>query len=64
MRIPEHTAAEELGVLADLRVGVERSAGVIEIDVFQRVEPAVLGRAEIVEKCRTSVRGIVLAEPG
>ena len=54
--------AEQARVLADLRLGVEAAAGVVEIHLALCVEAPVLGRAQAVELARRRVLRVSLAE--
>ncbi len=49
MRVPEHVRAKQLEVLAELRVGIEAGARVVEIDVAAGVEPREVAAAQLVE---------------
>ena len=44
MRVAEDLRVEQLGVFADLRLGVQAAAGVVEIHVPGRIEPSVIAR--------------------
>jgi len=48
-------------VLGELRVGVEAGTGVVEIDMPARVEPRVVGAAQLVE--RRGIRVARMCEP-
>ena len=50
VRIAEDAVAQKLVMRAKLRVAVQRAAGVVEIRVMLRVEPAELAVAQLVEK--------------
>ena len=62
MRVAEHVLLEQLGVPADLGVGVEAAAGVVEVGVLRGVETAVFGRAEVVEHAGPGVLRMRLEE--
>jgi hypothetical protein len=49
MRIAEHPFAQQLVMRADLRLRVQRAAGVIEIHVILAIEPRKLARAQFRE---------------
>ncbi len=49
MRVPEHVRAKQLEVLAELRVGIEAGARVVEIDMAAGVEPREVAAAQLVE---------------
>ena len=50
MRVAEDTVAEELEVIAKLRLGVQACAGVVQVDVVLRVEPGIFRVAERIEQ--------------
>ena len=45
-------------MLLELRRGVQAAAGVVEVDVAARVEPAVLRRAQLVKRRGGGERGV------
>jgi len=45
VRVAEHVRSQQLEVLAELRVGVEAGAGVVEVDVAARVEASEVAAA-------------------
>jgi len=47
--VAEHIRAQQLDVLAELRVGVEAGPGVVEVDVTARVEAGEVAAAQLVE---------------
>jgi hypothetical protein len=49
VRVTEHVRAQQFEVLAELRVGVETGAGVVEVDVAARVEAREVAVAQLVE---------------
>ena len=50
MRVAEHAAGQQVRVLADLRLGVQAAAGVVEVDVSVAIEPAVVAFAQPVDR--------------
>ena len=46
VRVAEDRVREQLLMGAELGCGVQAGAGVVEVDLVEGVEPAVLGRAE------------------
>ncbi len=63
MRVAEHAAGQQVGVLADLRLGVQTAAGVVEIDMPVAIEPAVVAFAQLVDRVGRCVLRISLDEP-
>ena len=52
MRIAQDAGTQQVEMLLQLRFGVERAAGVVEVHLFAFVQAAVLGRAKIVQQRR------------
>ena len=63
MRVAEHAAGQQLGMLADLRLGVQTAAGVVEVDVPVAIEPAVVAFAQPVDRVGRCVLRMSLDEP-
>jgi hypothetical protein len=57
MRIPEDARPQQLEVLAQLRLGVEPRARVVEVDVAAGVEARILAAAELGELRRLCTSG-------
>ena len=64
VRVTVDAFAEQLEVVAQLALGVEAAAGVVEVDVPELVEAAVLAGAEPVEHARFSVGGVGVLKQG
>src|SRR5688572_27357417 len=64
MRIAEDRTVEQFCMLVNLRLGMEPRAGVIEIHLPLRVEPAVLRRPQRVERRSRFVVGMSLQKIG
>jgi len=62
MRIAEDVAAQQLHVPAQLRLGVDAAARVVEVHVVAVVEPPVFPHAQIVEDRRRLERRATAAE--
>ena len=62
VRVAEHVLTQLLHVRAQLRFGVEPSAGVVEIDLVLHVESRVLGRPKLVQTTRRVELGIATSE--
>ena len=62
MRVSEDATGDQLRMCAHLRVGVHAASGVIEIHVLLRVQPRVLGAAQLVEPGRARVFGKALEQ--
>jgi hypothetical protein len=57
MRVAEHPLRQQLDMAAQLRVGVQAGAGVIEIHLPGGVEPAVLGCPQPIERVGPAIAG-------
>ena len=64
MRVAEHAAREQPHVLAQLRVGIEAAAGVVEIDVPVGVQAREFCAAQLVERRRRRVVRVIAEERG
>ncbi len=58
MRVAEHALLEQANVLAQLRIGVETAAGVVEIHVATAVKPRIVAGAKLVNQDRGGVAGM------
>ena len=64
MRISKNVVAQQVGVMPDLRVGMQPASRVVKIDVPLRVQAAVVRLTERIEDGRAGVFGIPLEKVG
>ena len=62
MRVAEHAALEQPHVLAQLRLGVESAAGVVEVHVAVAVKARELAAAQLIEYGCFRVTGMAAAK--
>jgi hypothetical protein len=56
--VPEDARAQHIEVLLQLRLAVERTAGVVEVDVALVVQPTIFGCAQLVQRGGCAVAGV------
>ena len=64
MRVPENALFEQRHVLVQLREGVQTAAGVIEVDLIERVQAGVLAGAQVIQDAGGVITGVRSPEGG
>ena len=55
VRVAEDVVAEQVKVLAELSLGIQPAAGVIQVDLAGGIQPRVFAGAQVIQRCCVGV---------